>query len=108
MGGWTGRWMALAALGLAACGSTEPTEPPPTPGAITLHRLNRVEYDNTVRDLFGTALRPAADLFPADDFGYGFDNNADVSTVSRLVAQKYMEAAETIAASAVAWASRSR
>src|SRR5688572_19574485 len=46
------------------------------PGRVTLHRLNRAEYDNTVRDLMGTGLRPGVD-FPADDHDYGFDNMAD-------------------------------
>ncbi len=46
-------------------------------------RLNRAEYDNTVRDLFGTTLRPARD-FPADDFGYGFDNIAATLSLSPL------------------------
>src|SRR5437762_1112474 len=53
----------------------------PDPGRVTAHRLNRTEYDNTVRDLLGVAGRPAAD-FPQDDSGYGFDNVADVLSVS--------------------------
>src|SRR5262245_58857687 len=48
------------------------------PGRITLHRLNRAEYNNTIRDLFwGLDVSPA-DNFPADDHSYGFDNIADV------------------------------
>src|SRR5450432_477873 len=49
------------------------------PGRVTAHRLNRVEYQNTVRDLLGVDFR-ATDEFPADDSGYGFDNNGDVLT----------------------------
>ena len=51
------------------------------PGRVLARRLNRVEYNNTVRDLLGIAFRPA-DEFPVDDSGYGFDNIADVLTVS--------------------------
>ena len=55
----------------------EKTPAPVDPGRVTLHRLNRDEYDNTVRDLLGTSQRPAQQ-FPADDSGYGFDNVAQV------------------------------
>ncbi len=65
------------------------------PGRVTLHRLNRAEYNNTVRDLLGTRLRPADD-FPADDFGYGFDNNADVLTMSPLLLELYEQSATTL------------
>ena len=50
---------------------------PPDPGRVTTRRLNRTEYNNTVRDLLGVDLRPADD-FPHDDSGYGFDNIGDV------------------------------
>src|SRR5690606_24799597 len=63
------------------------------PGRVTLHRLNRAEYNNTVRDLLGTALTPADD-FPADDHGYGFDNIADVLSVSPTQVELYERAAE--------------
>ena len=46
---------------------------PPNPGRVTIRRLNRAEYNNTIRDLFGVDDRPADD-FPSDDVGYGFDN----------------------------------
>ena len=62
------------------------------PGRVTLHRLNRAEYNNTVRDLLGTDLRPADD-FPSDDVGYGFDNIGDVLSMSPLLMEKYMAAA---------------
>lgn len=68
----------------------------PDPGRTTLRRLNRTEYNNTVRDLFGVECRPA-DQFPADDAGYGFDNVADVLTVSPLHFEKYLAAARQVA-----------
>jgi hypothetical protein len=57
------------------------------PGRVTLRRLNRTEYDNSVRDLLGTTQRLAAD-FPADDYGYGFDNIGDVLAMSPLLFEK--------------------
>ncbi|WP_343073256.1 DUF1592 domain-containing protein [Pyxidicoccus fallax] len=65
------------------------------PGRVTLHRLNRAEYDATVRDLLGDTTRPARD-FPTDDHGYGFDNNADVLSMSPLLMEKYSAAAEKL------------
>ena len=72
----------------------------PDPGRVPIHRLNRVEYQNTIRDLVGVDFR-ASEEFPADDSGYGFDNIGDVLTVSPLLMQKYLSAAEAIAARAV-------
>ncbi|MBL9102088.1 MAG: DUF1592 domain-containing protein [Myxococcales bacterium] len=71
------------------------------PGRVTIHRLNRSEYNNTVRDLLGTSQRPA-DSFPADDFGLGFDNIADVLSTSPLQAELYERAAEGLIAEAMA------
>lgn len=65
------------------------------PGRKTLHRLNRAEYNNTLRDLLGTSQRPADD-FPADDHGYGFDNIADVLSLSPLLLELYERAAEQV------------
>jgi len=56
----------------------------PNPGRPTLHRLNRSEYANAIRDLFGIEI-DVADLLPADDTGYGFDNIGDVLQVSPLL-----------------------
>jgi mono/diheme cytochrome c family protein len=70
------------------------------PGRVTLRRLNRAEYNNTVRDLLGVAFRPADD-FPVDDVGYGFDNIGDVLTVQPLLMEKYLDAAEKIAGEAI-------
>ena len=61
---------------------------------MTARRLNRTEYDNTVRDLLGVNLRPG-DAFPHDDAGYGFDNIGDVLSVSPVLLEKYLKAAET-------------
>jgi len=65
------------------------------PGRVTLRRLNRAEYDNTVRDLFGVSVRPAAD-FPADDIGYGFDHIGDVLTLPPVLLERYLAAAEQV------------
>jgi hypothetical protein len=69
-------------------------------GRVTARRLNRAEYNNTIRDLLGVAARPA-DQFPVDDSGYGFDNNGDVLSVSPLLMEKYMQAAKDISRLAV-------
>ena len=66
------------------------------PGRVTVRRLNRAEYNNTVRDLCGVEFRPADD-FPADDVGNGFDNIADVLSLPPLLMEKYLDAAEAIA-----------
>lgn len=76
-------------------------EPALDPGRVTIHRLNRSEYNNTVRDLLGTSQRPA-DNFPADDFGLGFDNIADVLSTSPLQGELYERAAEALIAEAMA------
>lgn len=72
----------------------------PDPGRVTARRLNRVEYNNTIRDLLGVDFKPAAD-FPADDSGYGFDNNGDVLSLSPVLMEKYLAAAEKIARKAI-------
>ncbi len=72
----------------------------PDPGHLTAHRLNRAEYNNTIRDLIAVKFKPAAD-FPADDSGYGFDNIGDVLSVSPVLMEKYLTAAKKIAAEAI-------
>ncbi|MCU1327017.1 MAG: hypothetical protein JWN34_2387 [Bryobacterales bacterium] len=62
------------------------------PGRVLARRLNRVEYNNTIRDLLAIPYRPA-DEFPVDDSGYGFDNIADVLTISPMLMEKYLGAA---------------
>ena len=66
---------------------------PPTPVAQPLHRLNRVEYPNVVRDLLALDV-DAASLLPADDSGFGFDNVADVLGVSPALLERYIAAAD--------------
>ncbi len=68
---------------------------PQDPGRVTLRRLNRAEYNNTIRDLMGVDFKPAKD-FPADDVGYGFDNIGDVLSLPPLLMEKYLAAAGTI------------
>ncbi len=72
----------------------------PNPGSVTAHRLNRAEYNNTVRDLLGVNFRPADD-FPQDDSGYGFDNISAVLSLSPSQMEKYVSASEKIARTAV-------
>jgi hypothetical protein len=69
-------------------------------GPVTVRRLNRVEYDNTVRDLLGVD-RHASDDFPQDDSGYGFDNIGDVLSISPVLMEKYLAAAEQISRTAI-------
>jgi hypothetical protein len=69
---------------------------PPDPGRVTAHRLNRYEYNNTVRDLLGLNLDASGD-FPVDPYGYGFDNIGDVLSLSPVLTEKYLKAAEHIA-----------
>ncbi|MFO0901066.1 MAG: DUF1592 domain-containing protein [Pirellulales bacterium] len=73
---------------------------PPNPGRVTMRRLNRFEYNNTIRDLVGVDFRPADD-FPADDVGYGFDHIGDVLSLPPLLMEKYLRAAEQIATRAI-------
>jgi len=68
---------------------------PKDPGRVTLRRLNRAEYNNTIRDLCGVTLRPADD-FPSDDVGYGFDNIGDVLSMPPILLEKYLTAAERV------------
>ncbi|MBI2947295.1 MAG: DUF1592 domain-containing protein [Verrucomicrobia bacterium] len=69
---------------------------PVNPGKVTIRRLNRNEYNNTVRDLIGIDFKPAAD-FPGDEVGYGFDNIGDVLSLPPILMEKYLTAAEQIA-----------
>ncbi len=66
------------------------------PGWFTIHRLNRAEYRNTLRDLLGIDPRELdlAAKLPRDDTGYGFDNMADVLSTSPLAIEQYLDAAE--------------
>jgi Protein of unknown function (DUF1587) len=83
---WLGTCVSGAGIGMAHN---------PDPGRVTIRRLNRAEYNNTVRDLLGIDFHPADD-FPNDDMGYGFDNIGDVLALSPLLLEKYVTAAEQI------------
>lgn len=67
----------------------------PDPGRAVWRRLNRTEYNNTIRDLLMVDIRPANE-FPLDDTGYGYDNIGDVLALSPLLMEKYMRAANSI------------
>jgi mono/diheme cytochrome c family protein len=73
---------------------------PPDPGRVTARRLNRAEYNHTIRDLLGVDIHPADD-FPQDDSGYGFDNIADVLSLSPALMEKYLSAGERVARAAL-------
>lgn len=73
------------------CGGTTPRDP----GRVTIRRLNRAEYNNTIRDLCGVDFKPAEE-FPNDDVGYGFDNIGDVLSFQPILLEKYMAAADKI------------
>jgi mono/diheme cytochrome c family protein len=64
----------------------------PQPGRVVIHRLNRSEYTSAIHDLLATDI-DGASLLPVDDSGYGFDNIADVLSVSPMLLARYMSAA---------------
>ena len=72
----------------------------PDPGRVTLRRLNRAEYQNTIRELVGVDF-DAPGIFPPEDTGHGFDNLSDVLTLSPMLLEKYVDAAEKIIKQAV-------
>jgi hypothetical protein len=72
----------------------------PNPGRPLLHRLNRTEYANSIRDLLAVETDIAA-LLPADDMSHGFDNMADVLSISPALMQGYIRAAGKISREAV-------
>lgn len=91
-----------ALLALTAC-SGELTEGPSRPGERPgidllpppLHRLNQLEYNNTVRDLLGTAMRPA-DAFPPDSESNGFDNQVDALQLTPTLLDQYYTSARAV------------
>ena len=111
--------MCVLVASAVACGTGDPAAPsakadggaPAVPvsaeelendvGRVTVRRLNRVEYDNTVRDLLGDTSHLSA-TFPPDNGAEGFTNNADALTISPLLFEKYEAAAEKLATGAVA------
>jgi mono/diheme cytochrome c family protein len=72
----------------------------PNPGRPAVHRLNRAEYSNAIRDLLALDVKPGSWL-PVDDSGYGFDNIADVLSMSPALLERYMSAARRISSLAV-------
>src|SRR5262249_54242854 len=72
----------------------------PNPGRTTLHRLNRTEYGNAIRDLLALEI-DVADVLPADDIGYGFDNIGDVLSVSPFLLERYLVTAGKISRAAL-------
>ncbi len=95
--------LLMAAVGCAGEVSSGPGGEPVEgdPGAATLRRLNRTEYNNTVRDVLGDTTRPA-DSFPVDSAGVVFDNEVDVQTIPPVLVEEYARAAEQLAAAALA------
>jgi len=91
------KWIKYSAFGI------DPQNP--DPGRVTVRRLNRTEYRNTIRDLMGYDFK-VEDELPPDDTGYGFDNIGDVLSISPLLLEKYMQAGEVIVANAVPRAPR--
>jgi mono/diheme cytochrome c family protein len=66
------------------------------PGRVTLRRLNRAEYDNSIRDLTGLQIKLSTE-FPSDDVGSGFDNIGDVLSLPPILMEKYLDAAQKVA-----------
>jgi Protein of unknown function (DUF1592)/Protein of unknown function (DUF1588)/Protein of unknown function (DUF1587)/Protein of unknown function (DUF1595)/Protein of unknown function (DUF1585) len=108
-----GLFLVVGCAGLAACvgelgdapgGADPPLQPlvcgvAAQPGPAPIRRMTRFEYDNTVRDLLGDTTHPAAD-FGAEEEALGFNNNAANLVTSSALVEKYMVAAEGIAARA--------
>lgn len=91
------QWIKFEALDLNATASD--------PGKVTVRRLNRAEYRNTINDLMGIEFNSEVE-FPPDDAGDGFDNMGEVLTISPLLLEKYLQAAEVIVERAVPKVSR--
>jgi hypothetical protein len=72
----------------------------PEPGRPVLHRLNRTEYGNAIRDLLSLQIDPSQFL-PPDDMSHGFDNMSDVLTVSPTLMESYIRAAGKISRQAL-------
>ena len=100
------RWLGCAALllvtghPLATPQSLPVSNPPLDPGRVVSRRMNRSEYRNTIRDLLAVDFLTEKN-FPTDDSGYGFDNIGEILTVSPVLMEKYLEAAEAISSRAM-------
>jgi hypothetical protein len=93
-----GRVEAFAAAIEGAIDSAAAAQP--HPGKRSLHRLNRTEYGNSIRDLLGFEIEPAS-LLPPDNMTYGFDNIADGLTISPTLMESYIRAADVISRLAI-------
>ena len=67
----------------------------PKPGSPLLHRLNRTEYASVMEDLLGLKV-DVTELLPPDDSAFGFDNNAEVLSLSPVLLERYLAAADRI------------
>jgi mono/diheme cytochrome c family protein len=72
----------------------------PNPGRATVHRLNRAEYSNAVRDLLAVDVQPG-NWLPVDDSGYGFDNIGAVLSTSPVLIERYLSAARRVSRMAI-------
>jgi hypothetical protein len=90
-------WIKYGAFGI------DPASP--DPGRVTIRRLNRVEYRHTIADLLGVDFDTTGE-FPPDDTGYGFDTIGDALSISPLLLEKYMQAAQTVVGQAVPTAAK--
>jgi hypothetical protein len=72
----------------------------PNPGSPTIHRLNRAEYSNAIRDLLALDVHPGESL-PPDDSGYGFDNIGEVLSMSPVLVERYLSVARQVARLAI-------
>lgn len=71
------------------------------PGRVTVRRLNRIEYENTLRDLLGVTVEAARDL-PVDPAGNGFDNQGDTLFIPPVLMEKYLETTKRVLNEALA------
>jgi hypothetical protein len=72
----------------------------PDPGRSVIHRLNRAEYSNAIRDFLALDTRPG-EMLPVDDSGYGFDNIGDVLSFSPALLERYMMVARRVSRTAI-------
>jgi hypothetical protein len=97
-----GAGTGAAPSGSVPSGAPQGSGGPINPGRVVAHRLNRVEYDNTIRDLFDVDLHASSQFgFPDDNYVEGFDNNAQSLSASPLLLEKYVSAAEAIVTQAL-------
>src|SRR5204862_984695 len=83
-----------------ALNDPDPNALPRDPGRPFLHRLSKLEYNNTMRDLLGVDSHPAENFPPDGGGGGGFDNNSATLFVPPVLVEKYLSTAATVLASA--------